>query len=88
MNDNTILFLIMGGSLLFFAIYALRKKPEYIVNLAIRGVLGILVIHFVNTVLLSKGISPFVGINVVTTSVVTVLGLPGVGLLYALGVYW
>ena len=65
-----------------------RKIGEFLLGLGLRGVLGILMIHFINIFSISKGFPAIVGINFVTIPIVSVLGIPGLGALYILGIFW
>lgn len=60
---------------------------EWLVNLVMRGILGILAIHFINLGLSCLGIHLGVGINVFTIGLSAVLGMPGLLVLYGFGVY-
>ncbi|MGN0428977.1 MAG: pro-sigmaK processing inhibitor BofA family protein [Acetatifactor sp.] len=60
---------------------------EWLVNLIMRGILGILAIHFINVALSFIGISLGVGINFFTIGVMAILGLPGLLVLYGFGLY-
>ena len=60
---------------------------EWLVNLIMRGILGILAIHFINVGLSFIEISLGVGINFFTIGVMAILGLPGLLVLYGFGLY-
>lgn len=60
---------------------------EWLVNLIMRGILGVLAIHFVNLALSCVGISLGVGINPITIGLLALLGLPGLLVLYGFGLY-
>ena len=57
------------------------------IKLLIRGILGLIVIFFVNKFLDGQGISAAVGINAVTFLTSGTLGFPGVALLYGITFY-
>ena len=65
-----------------------RRGNEWGINLILRAVLGVLVIHFINVFFTKNGYPVLVGINLYTIPVVACLGLPGVGLLYGLSIFW
>lgn len=65
-----------------------EKVGEFLLGIGLRGVLGILVIHFINLFSISNGFPAVVGINFVTIPVVAALGMPGLGALYILGIFW
>lgn len=60
---------------------------EWLLNLVMRAILGILIIHFVNLGLAYFGICLGVGINLFTIGVLALLGAPGLLILYGFGVY-
>lgn len=60
---------------------------EWLVNLLMRAILGILAIHFINLGLNLIGISLGVGINLFTVGLLAVLGMPGLLVLYGFGIY-
>ena len=64
-----------------------EKKSGFVVNFFVRAIVGITVIFFVNEFLLTKGIDPGVGVNVLNLGVAGVFGLPGIALLYGIGLY-
>lgn len=67
----------------------LRKKLlEIVLNCSLRGVLGILAIHFINAYSISKGFPAVVGINFVTVPIMVLFGMPGIGMLYIFGIFW
>lgn len=62
------------------------KGIEWLLNVVVRGVLGLAIIYVVNQVLAKEGINLMVGLNAITFLTSGVLGVPGVGLLY--GMVW
>ncbi len=64
----------------------MRRIPELIVTLLLRGVLSMIAIYFINEALAMKGIDICVGINLFTFIISVFLGFPGVLLFYAIGV--
>lgn len=65
-----------------------RKFSEICFNVILRGVLGVLAIHFINLFAAKYGYAPLVGINISTIPVVSILGLPGLGILYVFALFW
>ena len=59
-------------------------KKEWILNLLMRSVLGIIAIYFINTILVGLGYSCGIGINAVTVLTSGILGFSGISLLYAI----
>ncbi len=66
---------------------AVRSKAEWLLNVAMRSILGTIAIYFINGVLASRGIALGVGINAVTVLTSGILGIPGVLALYGIGIY-
>ena len=62
-------------------------KKEWILNLLMRSVLGVIAIYFINTILVGLGYSCGVGINAVTVLTSGILGFPGIVALYGVGFY-
>lgn len=62
------------------------KGMEWLLNVVVRGVLGLGIIYMVNQVLANEGIDLMVGLNAITFITSGILGIPGVGLLY--GMMW
>ena len=65
----------------------MEKRPGIIINFIVRALLGVVIIFFVNEFLISKGIDAKVGINLINFTVSGIFGLPGVILLYGIGLY-
>ncbi len=62
------------------------KGMEWLLNVVVRGVLGLGIIYMVNQVLANEGIEIMVGLNAITFLASGILGIPGVGLMY--GMMW
>lgn len=60
---------------------------EKIINVCMRGILGVIAVYFINSALAGMGIALGVGINLFTVLTSAILGFPGVVALYAIGVY-
>lgn len=60
---------------------------EWILNILLRGILGIIAIYFVNSALAAAGLSLGVGINALTVLTSGILGFPGLLALYGIGIY-
>lgn len=65
----------------------MKKKMEWLLNLVMRSILGIIGIYFINSFLESAGIRLEVGINAFTILTSGILGFPGVLALYGIGLY-
>lgn len=60
---------------------------ERIINFVMRCVLGTIAMYFINTILAGAQISLNVGINAVTVLTSGFLGIPGLLMLYGIGIY-
>lgn len=63
------------------------KNGEWLLNLAMRSILGTIAMYFVNGALASMGLALQVGINVYTVLTTGILGVPGLLALYGIGLY-
>ncbi len=84
MSENQMLFLTAMVCFIGIIIGVIIKRPMGIVKYAVRGIVGVVVIELVN-MYVSTNIA--VGINELTIGVSTILGLPGVTLLYGIRLY-
>lgn len=62
-------------------------KKEWLVNVVMRSILGIIAMYFINAALTQRGISLGVGINPLTVLTSGILGIPGLAVLYGIGIY-
>ena len=60
---------------------------ERVINFVMRCVLGTIAIYFINTILTGAQIYLNVGINATTVLTSGLLGIPGLFLLYGIGIY-
>ena len=60
---------------------------EQLINILMRGILGIIAIYFINSLLEKMGMSFGVGINAITVLTTGILGFPGLLTLYGIGFY-
>lgn len=63
------------------------KSGEWLLNLAMRSILGTIAMYFVNGALASMGLALQVGINAITILTTGILGIPGLLALYGIGLY-
>ncbi|MBE5962707.1 MAG: pro-sigmaK processing inhibitor BofA [Lachnospiraceae bacterium] len=77
-----IIYGISGVIILILLIGLCRAKTQKVMNVILRGVLGIAILYLVNTVLEGRQMISGVGINPVTVGVSAFLGVPGILLLY------
>lgn len=78
---------IIGAAVLLFAISFLGKKAEWFLNLVLRSVFGVIFMYFLNWGIEILGFTVAVGINAATALTVSILGFPGILVLYGLAVY-
>ncbi len=62
-------------------------KKEWLLNVLMRSIFGIIAMYFINTALANAGISLGVGINGATVLTSGILGIPGLAALYGIGLY-
>lgn len=62
-------------------------KKEWVLNVILRSIFGVIAMYFINAALADAGISLGVGINGVTVLTSGILGIPGLAALYGLGMY-
>lgn len=86
--DNIILIGIIVGCVVFIAVCILKRRPDLIVDLVLRAIVGTAAVYLLDLVLHSQGYEISVGINGATALVNGLLGLPGFLLLYGLAVYY
>lgn len=60
---------------------------ERVINFVMRCVLGTIAMYFINTILAGANISLNVGINAATVLTSGFLGIPGLFMLYGIGIY-
>lgn len=69
-------------------VVALRKKSEWLMNMILRGIMGTIGIYIVNQVLIMQNMPCEVGINPCTVAISSMLGFPGLILLYGIRFYY
>ena len=87
MQIQTGAFFLIIMCVVILGIGLFRKKTEWLLNIVMRSILGIILMYFVNFALTAGGIVLGVGINAVTVLTSGILGLPGLAALYAIGIY-
>lgn len=87
MEVNQILIgIILLGMIVFFGGFIV-KKTSYLVKLALRGTVGGSCIWAVGMLLGFLGVQSPVGLNLITVAVSAFLGMPGILMLYVMGIY-
>ena len=85
MQDKFIGFIIMLSALaVVLLIGALKKRAEWLLTFLFRGVVGTVMIYFINLAIVSNNMGFEIGINPVTVLTTGILGFPGVLLLYGI----
>ena len=85
MRDKFIGFLIMVAALAaILLIGALKKRAEWLLTFLFRGIIGTVMIYFINLLIVSNNMGFEIGINPVTVLTSGILGFPGVLLLYGI----
>lgn len=91
METSTGAFFIVGILILVLLIGILRNRAELLLNFALRGISGMLIIYFLNFFM--ENYMPLtmptvkVGYNLVTFLTSAFLGFPGVAALYGINFY-
>lgn len=85
MNYGGIAIVIICVFILFIGV--LKQKAQFIFDFAMRGILGVVGIHFVNEFLKMQGFDVMVGINLISFLTVGTLGISGLALLYGIMFY-
>ena len=80
--------LIMGICVVVLLALAWRRQLDWLINLLLRGVLGAVAIYFINLAFSGQGYPALVGINPVTVLTCSVLGFPGLAVLYGLQIFY
>lgn len=87
MNRNQAVILMIVMCLIVLVIVLAKSKKEFIVNILLRMVSGMVCIHFLNAFLVAREINILVGINPGTIGTIGVLGIPGFLLVYAISIF-
>jgi inhibitor of the pro-sigma K processing machinery len=86
--ENIIFIGIIISCLAFILVCIIRKRPDWIVDFALRACIGTAGIYMLDFLLSSKGYTINVGVNGATFLTNGLLGLPGFILLYGLAAYY
>jgi pro-sigmaK processing inhibitor BofA len=84
MDTRLGMLVIIGVCVLVLLIGLVRKRAEFVINFVLRGTMGLVAIYILNEVFAVQSIQLSVGINPISVSLVSFLGLPGVALLYGI----
>jgi len=83
MTSLAVVFCILGLLLYLGA----RRKIEWLLNLVMRGVVGSIIIYYVNLLLENLGFSLNAEINALSVLTCTVLGFTGIPVLYGVEIW-
>lgn len=87
MNTYSGILSIIGVLAVVLIIGAKGGRAEWMINFILRGVLGMMMIYFVNYFLASRNFDMGIGYNLVNFLTSGILGFPGVLLLYGINIY-
>ena len=87
MDTNTGIFLIVGILILVLFIGAMKSRAEWIINFVLRGVMGMMIVYFVNFLFADSMPEMLIGYNSITFLASGFLGIPGVAMLYGINFY-
>ncbi len=86
---NSYIFIaIIIACVVFITVCVIRRRPDLLLDFALRACFGTAGIYLLNLALSIQGYSMNVGINAVTILTNGFLGLPGFLLLYGLSLYY
>lgn len=87
MDTYTGVFLIVGILVLVLLIGAMKSRAEWIINFVLRGVMGMMIVYFLNFLLADTMPDMRIGYNSITFLAGGFLGVPGVAMLYGINFY-
>lgn len=80
-------FLILGILILVLFIGAMKSRTEWLINFVLRGIIGMMLIYFLNFMFADLMPDMKIGYNTITFLAGGFLGIPGVALLYGINFY-
>lgn len=87
MNQPENLLWLIGAAVLLLILSFFARKAEWLLNFALRGIMGTIAIYFINMGVTFLGFTTVVGINAVSILTTGILGIPGIVMLYGLSIY-
>ncbi len=87
MDTYTGIFYIVGILAIVLFIGVFKNRAEWIINLILRGISGMLMIYFLNFLFEKQYPAMEMGYNLVTFLTSAILGFPGVAMLYGINFY-
>lgn len=87
-NYNSVsVLVIVAMCALVLLIGVLKRKSEWLFHILIRGVFGTISICAMNQFCVWQGLQWSIGLNPATILTSTILGFPGVALMYGINIY-
>lgn len=80
-------FLIVGILVLVLLIGAMKSRAEWVINFVLRGVMGMMIVYFLNFLFADTMPDMRIGYNSITFLAGGFLGIPGVAMLYGINFY-
>ena len=87
MDTYTGIFYIVAILAIVLFIGVFKNRAEWIINLILRGISGMLMIYFLNFLFEKQYPDMEMGYNLVTFLTSAILGFPGVAMLYGINFY-
>ena len=87
MNQPENLLWLIGAAVLLLILSFFARKAEWLLNFALRGIMGTIAIYFINMGVTFLGFTTVGGINAVSILTTGILGIPGIVMLYGLSIY-
>lgn len=87
LSQNRILLIFCVAGLAGYFISYIKKRPTALFSIIGRGAAGLSFIYFFNFFCAARDIVTGIGINPITGTICTILGIPGAILLYAIRIY-
>lgn len=87
MDTYTGFFYIVAILAIVLFIGVFKNRAEWIINLILRGISGMLMIYFLNFLFEKQYPAMEMGYNLVTFLTSAILGFPGVAMLYGINFY-
>lgn len=87
MNHPENILWLIGAAVLLLILSFFARKAEWLINFALRSIMGTIAIYFINMGIVFLGFNTVVGINAASVLTVGILGIPGIAMLYVLSIY-
>lgn len=88
MDQEKILLLIIIVCIMFIVLCIVKRRPDLILELGLRALIGVAAMYLLNFLLTLKGSQVAVAVNGGTALINGLLGLPGLIMLYGLALYY